>query len=76
MRNDSWSTRSEIDFLKHLGMAKWSSESSRVMETTREDMLERYLAGANTRHEWNNIDRDEVIEFAFDELMNERRGMK
>jgi hypothetical protein len=64
MPDTSWTTRHEINFIKHLGTGKFSKESAAVKECSRSELLLRYLKGAEARTRWDGIDQAEVIRFA------------
>ena len=57
----SWNTKSELNFIHHLGTGKYAVNNMRVKQTSRKEMLKRYLKAALVRDEWGDIDKDVVI---------------
>ena len=68
-KDRSWTTRSEINFIKGLGM--WSSENHAVKDAGRAELLRRYLQSAKHRTNWGAVDKDQVIKFAEECLRQE-----
>ena len=57
----SWTTRTEINFLKGLGSFGNPERATRV---PRSELLARYIQAAETRDRWDGIDKKKAIEFA------------
>ena len=64
----SWTTGTEINFIKGLGMGLFAKDSSKVKLRSRKEMLRGYLKGTNLRVDWVDIDKDVAIAFAEEEL--------
>ena len=64
----SWTTKTEINFIKGLGMGVFAIASSRVKLKSRKEMLLGYLEGTELRENWADIDKKEVVAFAREEL--------
>ena len=64
----NWTTKTEINFIKGLGMGVFAIESSRVKLKSRKEMLLGYLEGTELRENWADIDKKEVVAFAREEL--------
>ena len=61
----SWTTGTEINFLKGLGTHGKPDRASRLH---RAELLANYISAAQTRDRWDGIDRDQAIEFAQEAL--------
>ena len=64
----SWTTGTEINFIKGLGMGLFAKDSSKVKLRSRKEMLKQYLKSTNLRADWADIDPKIVIAFAREEL--------
>ena len=62
----TWNTKAEITYLKKIG--RWDREHPR----NRQKCLEGYLTGSKLREHWNDINREEVIDFATELLRHEQ----
>ena len=58
-----WGTPTELKFIKNIGTGRHRCESARVNNKSRKELLEGYLAGAKLRHNWEDIEKEKVIEF-------------
>lgn len=74
MATPMWTTQNEIAFIKHLGKGKWSVDSLAVKEAGRARLLALYLAGAEKRDNWDDIDRDEVLSYVRGCIVDEVRN--
>ena len=67
MRSDrggtDWDTRDEIHFIDQMW---WSMTGKKGSDPAgvRKELLTGYLQGARLRHDWGDMDRDEVIHYA------------
>lgn len=71
MRNDSncsWTTVNELNFIKGLGSFSYQGKS----DTPRRKLLNLYIHSAHRRDDWGAIDKDTVINFAYNLLETER----
>jgi len=64
----SWKTETEINFIKGLGMGEFAIDSTKVKLKSRKEMLLGYLEGTKLRHDWADIDKKVVVNFARQEL--------
>lgn len=55
-----YTTENEMKFLSALGTGEYS-ESAKVKETPRREMLKKYLKAARNRKEWGNVDSGIVM---------------
>jgi hypothetical protein len=58
-----YTTASEIRFIERLGQF-----SEHCKRTSRKQLLQRYIVGCYQRQEWDDINRDAVLEFARQEM--------
>ena len=63
---ESWTTRSEINFIKGLGT--FARKDRAVERRTRGELLALYIAAAHKRVNWDAIDKNAVIQFAQEAL--------
>jgi len=67
-----WTTLSEIKFIKGLG----SFCRERCTDTSREELLRRYIAAAHIRQNWHGMDRITILCFAEEALRQEIRRIE
>lgn len=60
-KQKKYQTSCEMDFLRHLGSYGPHAASFRL---TKADLLRGYLEAAKKRHDWGEIDREKIIEYA------------
>lgn len=74
----TWLTEDEIAFIKDLGKYRWIGRKQQLINETKDRLtaLRNYLAAAQRRHNWGEVDRAKVIGVAMLEIGNEeaRRG--
>ena len=64
---ESWATQQELTFLKNLGTYREGHE----IIPMRLKLLENYVKAARERVDWGNVDGEQVIEFAEEQLAEE-----
>ena len=64
----SWSTNNELEFLKNLGMGVFATESTKVKNASRLELLKKYLHAAKIRKNWGTMDKGEIIQFVRGEI--------
>lgn len=65
---DSWATEQELSFLKNLGTYREGKDVGPV----RLKLLENYLEAARERVNWGTVNGEQVIQFAEDQVAEER----
>ena len=66
--SESWATQQELTFLKNLGTYREGHEITPM----RLKLLANYVKAARERVDWGNVNGAKVIQFAEDQLAEER----
>jgi len=61
-----WHIHDEKRFLK--GIGTYNNWNLRIKSPTKEKLLEGYIEGCQKRVDWGDIDKDEIIGFAKEQL--------
>lgn len=71
----TWLTEDEITFIKGLGRFRWIGRKQQLINETKDRLtaLRNYLAAAQRRHNWGEVDRAKVIGVALLEIGNEEK---